>query len=139
MGNYVKIFLLGQTAKGISSVKPGGRFEAYVRQRENNPDKYPMDLKPLRPVNLNLTGDLLSNLEYKTINKKNEKGIRFYFDGNWALIYEGNHNGQPDLNTRPRKVIPINEGEEFSESANRFIKKRMKEVINKAIEQMNKT
>lgn len=50
---------------GASPVRGRRRFDAY-----KNPKKYPAGKKPSRPVNLNLTGEMLDALDYNIIDNK---------------------------------------------------------------------
>jgi hypothetical protein len=57
-------------ASGQSPVKGVGRFAAY-----KNPESYPGNRKAARPVNLSLTGTMLSYLGYRKVGKTIEVGI----------------------------------------------------------------
>jgi len=65
VGESVKGGVLGMISKGISPVQGRGKFEGYASQRLNDKKKYPASVKKkypgkqTRPVNLNLSGELL--------------------------------------------------------------------------------
>jgi len=57
-------------AAGVSPVRGHKRFENY-----KDPDSYPGEQKSKRPVNLNLSGDMLAALTYK-MDSKSKYGVR---------------------------------------------------------------
>lgn len=112
--------------QGSSPIKGRGKFPRY-----KNPDKYPGDRKPHRPVNLYLTGQMLSSLRY-SINKA-KVAVRIFYANRKAQLKELGHregaNGQPS-----RPTIPNDD-----EALNQTISKRVQELINQAVRQASLT
>ena len=65
MGEQLRQDVINSMSKGISPIQNEGRFAGY-----KNPAKYPANLKPARPVNLYLTGDLYSGIDYEIKGNK---------------------------------------------------------------------
>lgn len=113
--DQIKTFI----AKGISPVFGFRRFPAY-----KNPDKYPADKKPKRPVNLKLSGDMLQAL---TFRDRAKFGIEIGWFGGKQAKKAGNHN---DGDTVPqRKILPTKKGERFNVSITRKLKGFYSQVI----------
>lgn len=74
LANQVGTMLVEESKRlisnGISPVRGVGRFEGY-----KNPEAYPGNKKPARPVNLSLTGTMLSYLNFKRNGQVIEFGI----------------------------------------------------------------
>jgi hypothetical protein len=86
-------------AKGQSPVREVGRFPAY-----KDPIKYPGDLKPARPVNLELTGEYLSHLGYRRRGSTLEFGL-MGMTGKIAKMAETHEKGLHDHVAR-RQIVP---------------------------------
>lgn len=123
-------------ASGQSPVKGYGRFAAY-----KHPEKYPGKKKAHRPVNLSLTGTLLSYLSYRKANNLLEVGfLPGKLDGGGEKKYSLNkarliarvHNTGERPDIPQRKFIP-EEGETFTASINSKIRdafrKRVLEIL----------
>lgn len=114
-------------ASGRSPVKGFGRFEPY-----KNPEKYPGDLKPHRPVNLSLTGTMLSYLSFrKSANNRLEIGILPEAPQKVKVIARVHNTGERS-DIAKRQFIP-EDGEEFVPQIQNmirdFFKKRVLEVL----------
>lgn len=118
--------MLDNIKKGISPIT-GKRFPAY-----KNPDKYPGGLKPPRPVNLELDGDFLADLEYKVKTGKRPRLDIGYFTSLSAKKEKGHRegaNGQPKRPTIPKgkesfsKKITLEIAEEFADVLSKAIAK----------------
>lgn len=114
---------------GTSPVRGQRRFPAY-KNRKN----YPGDLKPARPVNLNLTGKMLSYLGWKHGEKKSAIAIGMIRPPAKEADKAKAHNEGTE-NMAQRQFIP-NQGEEFAVSIMRKIKRmyddRIKELIGRS-------
>lgn len=114
--------MLAGIAEGKSPIAGKGNFPAY-----KNPKKYPGKRKPARPVNLELTGQMLSSLRYRINQAK--LTITLFYAGAKAKKKELGHregaNGQPR-----RPSLPLD-----NENLNARIAKRIREVIAKALRQ----
>ncbi len=117
-------------AEGLSPVRGYGRFERYKDRK-----KYPGDLKPSRPVNLELTGEMLEGYDYRvtsndTIEVGMVKGSAF------AKEKAAHHNaGTPYM--AQRKIIP-GDGEEWSVTIMRAIRDIYGKRLENLIRQGNK-
>lgn len=115
---------------GISPIKSIGRFPGY-----KNPDRYPGERKPKRPVNLTLTGKFLDALTFETIKVKSGYAPRIGYDSPKEEAKERGHregaNGQPERPTIPS----VSKGEEFAATIGRIIsaifKERIKQILRK--------
>lgn len=126
IGKEVVTEMKDMISKGISPIQSVGRFEGY-----KNPEKYPGDRKPKRPVNLRLTGDFLNNLKFQVISQAKDYFVRVgFFDRDSQLKEEGHrvgHNRQPK-----RPTIP--EGnEQLAQRIQRIISGLLRERIRQII------
>ena len=128
-GNTIAYELIKNTMNGITSVAgEDRRFPAY-----KDPLKYPAGLKPQRPVNLTLKGDMLDDLDFDVILDNRGFGIRLFFSTDAsATKYKSNHNAETGQAGK-RKIIPINKGEKFSKSMEQFIQKELNKMIEKSL------
>lgn len=102
-------------SKGISPVKGYGRFPAY-----KDPDRYPGGQKSNRPVNLRLSGDMLSALKFKYL--KNSRLSIGWFPG----LFGGKKEA--------KKAQAHNDGTLGSlKNAKAFKKRQIKKLIGKKI------
>lgn len=97
--------------KGISPVMGYRRFVAY-----KNPDRYPADKKPNRPVDMTLTGEMLRALTFRV-----RSGEAFEL-GWWGeqAVKANNHNTGDTV--PERRLIPNKQGEQFNVSITRKLK-----------------
>lgn len=115
-------------AEGQSPVKGYGRFERYKDRK-----KYPGDQKPARPVNLNLTGQMMRLFGYRLKGKAVEVGF----------IKRGPHGDLPEYHQEgtehmaQRRLTP-GEGEEWAVSIMRRIRDLYEKRLEKFIRQTNK-
>lgn len=115
-------------AEGQSPVRGHGRFERYKDRH-----KYPGDLKPHRPVNLNLTGEMLEGL---TFRQKSSSVLEVGFikgSSERKKIAEYHTSGTEHM--AMRRVIP-QEGEEWAVKIMRKLRdlysKRLTQLIRKS-------
>ncbi len=109
-------------ASGQSPVKGVGRFAPY-----KNPEKYPGGLKAARPVNLSLTGTMLSYLGYRKVGKTIEVGILPGAPRKVQTIARVHNTGErADI---PRRQFIPDKGQEFVAS----ISVKMRELIRKRV------
>lgn len=113
---------------GISPVRDYGRFERYKDRK-----KYPGNLKPARPVNLQLSGELFEAFDYRKKGKLSiESGI---IKGSRRLkeIARAHQAGTPNM--AQRRMFP-GKGEEYAVTIMREIRKiytkRLRELIRKS-------
>lgn len=125
-------------AGGVSPIKGGGRFAGY-----KNPDKYPGDRKGKRPVNLKLSGHMLSQLKYQSIKEGNSGYVvdiayteNTDENGSSAADKERGHRegvyGQPK-----RPSIPTEAGEELRTDINNKIRDIFNSRIQELIKKVN--
>lgn len=112
-------------ANGLSPVRGVGRFAAY-----KNPSQYPGDRKPARPVNLQLTGDLLSHLGYRRSGNRLEFGL-IGMSGDVAKRAETHQKGtHPHV---PRRQFIPEAGQEFiatiATKMRQLFRERISEII----------
>ncbi len=89
-------------SRGFSPVAGVGRFAAY-----KDPDKYPGDRKPSRPVNLSLTGDMLSYLNYRRVAGKIQFGIFEDEVSSELMARVDTHNRGTHPHVPRRQFIPL--------------------------------
>ena len=117
-------------SKGISPVRGHGRFERY-----KNKDNYPGDLKPARPVNLKLTGDMLSGYSYKRKNKTTmETGM---VNGSQKSKEIAGYHQSGTKNMAQRRMTP-GLGEEFAVTIMRKIRDVFSASLARTIKKANK-
>ena len=97
---------------GTSPVLGVRRFDAY-----KDPKKYPGNQKNQRPVNLELSGDMLNAITYKVLKDGIRIGIWDTEQRQKAETHMRGLNGVPQ-----RKFMPIDSGDEFIISIQRIIK-----------------
>lgn len=96
-------------ASGQSPVKGWGRFAGY-----KNPGKYPGGKKTSRPVNLSLTGTMLSYLSFRKSGKQIEVGILSNAPSKVKTIARVHNTGERE-DIPQRKFIPV-EGDDLTAS-----------------------
>lgn len=116
--------MLENIKKGISPIT-GKRFPAY-----KNPKRYPGKRKPKRPVNLELTGEFLSALEFTVRSGKNPTITIGFFDKENADKEKGHREGAGGQPKRP--IIP-NSSESFSKKITIEITNEIADVLSRAI------
>ncbi len=137
LGDYVVTAVKANTEKGISSVEGGDRrFAPYASQRNKDPNGYPGKLKPKRPVNLHLSGEMLNSLTFKAQVNGSERSVKIYFDNNeMANRYLYNHVGSQHV--PPRRALPILDGEKFSVSIQKAIDREIDRRVKEAVQRTN--
>lgn len=119
---------------GLSPVQGVGRFEGY-----KDPAKYPGELKPARPVNLALTGEMLSHLNYREEGGKLLYGIFDDEVSQKVMAMVDTHNRGTHDHVPQRQFIPA-KGEAFIVSIQLKIKelyrKRIAEKLNEFIQSL---
>ncbi len=119
----------GMLDQGISPVRGQRRLERY-----KNPESYPGNKKPKRPVNLSLSGQMRSHMDYK---QKDAQTIEYGFlsgTPNEILELAGYHqDGTPNMAARP--LVPT-KAEEWAVSIVRTLKEiyslRLDSIIKKS-------
>lgn len=126
VGSFIVTEMKKQIASGNSPVKGFGRFEPY-----KNPEKYPGTLKPHRPVNLSLTGTMLSYLSFRRMGSRLEVGILPDAPNKVKVIARVHNTGERD-DIAQRQFIP-EQGEEFissiQQTVRRLFKNRVLEIL----------
>lgn len=107
--------------KGISPIKGNGRFPGY-----KNPDKYPGDRKPKRPVNLWLSGDFISSLDAKEFPAKHGYVTEIFYKGDQDKKESGHREG---VNGQPKRPTIPQGDEQFVVAIQRIITTIFKERI----------
>lgn len=120
-------------AAGQSPVRGERRYPGY-----KNPDKYPRDLKNKRPVNLYLTGEMLSYLGHQiTGDGKVEWGIVKAPEAVVTRARVHNDGTRDDIARRP--FIPNKEGETFAVriilAVRAIYSKRLSAIVKKSSDQ----
>ena len=115
--------------RGVSPVKGQGRFQNYSDSYKEaiEDGRYSRFTKRKRPVNLKLSGQLLKSLFVKV----SRKGLIIGFDNKLADIH--NNKGVGKSKT-VRRMLPTEEGEEFSRS----ITTRVREVLDRVAQNIFK-
>ncbi len=131
-----------QIRKGNSPVKQEGRFKSYAAQRREAKSNYPRGKKfkrlgkRVRPVNLKLTGDMLSDLDWKSAGLGKVKigvlGDRF------SELKSRVHNTGERRDIPQRKFIPFEQGDEFAQTIQKKIKDIHEKRLNAIIKKSNK-
>ena len=111
-----------EIARGKSPIEGEGSFPSY-----KNPKKYPGKKKSPRPVNLSLTGKMLSDLIYQ-VNQAKITVTILYRTKKSQLKELGHREG---ANEQPKRPTIPEENEELSPS----IRRRVQAVIDKAFQQ----
>lgn len=141
LGNLIIVQAKEFIARGISPVRGYGRFVEYSgqsrrRNNKNNMTGYPYDVmkdfpnKKVRPVNLELSGDMLDALEVKALDSGLRVGI---FDSKQREKAEKHNDGDSTKNIPRRHFWPTREGEEFAVSIQRAIKDFYSDLLDKII------
>lgn len=120
--------IISQISKGISPVAGEPRFAEYSKSYKQQMKDGQLDAfsKKPRPVNLKLTGILLDSLVTK-INKS--RGVlHIEFTDPLAEIHTVQGAGKSKT---IRKMLPMQEGEEFNRVITQRIKKIFKEAVDK--------
>lgn len=131
-------------AKGTSPVRGEGRFKAYAAQRLNDRPKkslYPNSVrkkfpdKKVRPVNLKLSGDYLSEFTYRLLRKGVEIG--FISPSNLTRKKFETHNLGKHKHVPQRKHLPdIQRNEQLAVSIMReirsIVRRRISDIIKKS-------
>lgn len=117
-------------AEGQSPVRGEGRFERYKDRK-----KYPGDLKEARPVNLNLTGEMLANFSHR---RKDNTTIEVGITGGSprAKKLAKYHNEGTEFMAK-RQFIP-QEGQEFTVRIMRVIRELYSNRLALLIKRANK-
>lgn len=132
MGQAIEDIAKEQIAAGISPVRGERRFERY-----KNTDRYPGGLKPNRPVNLNLSGEMLKHLTYrlKTSDTIDFGIIRAPHD---VVVRARVHNDGERDDIAQRPFIPDKPGQSFSVSIMRKIREIYSKRLAAIIDESNK-
>lgn len=116
-------------ASGQSPVAGYGRFEQYKDRV-----KYPGDLKPARPVNLKLNGDMLDNYDYDVQGDGTVRVGMVGGDTKAREIATYHNDGTPNM--AQRKIVP-GRGETWATSIMRAISDAYSKRLAKLIRQSN--
>ena len=124
-------------ASGQSPVRGRGRFTRYAIQRNDAVSNYPEGIKDTKPVNLNLSGQMLKKLSFKR-SKKNAITVGIHSDASPKILARAKaHNkGSSKQGIPKRQFIPDKTGEEYVVTIQRKIKaileKRLRAIIKKS-------
>jgi hypothetical protein len=114
---------------GVSPVRGFGRFAPY-----KNTEKYPGKRKPGRPVNLELTGEMLDALRFR---RKGENSLEYGWlpgtDPDVLIRARAHQEGHSDGDFPARPVLP-QDGEQFAVS----VERRVKDVYSRRLQAMLK-
>lgn len=99
-------------ARGISPVRGQRRFVAY-----KDPPKYPGDAKTRRPVNLELSGDMLKALKFYPLKATS---FSIAIKGKEGIIAKAHNDGKG--NVPMRRFMPTKSGEEYTVTITRKIR-----------------
>ena len=111
--------------RGKSPVQGGGRFEKYsIAYRNQIRNRLASFGKRVTPVNLKLSGQMLSTFFVKKVSK----GVEVGFSDD---IAEYHNNG--DGNLPERRLLPTRTAERFNRDINRTIKGWLESALKKAI------
>lgn len=120
-------------SKGISPVRGERRFAGY-----KNPARYPGGRKPKRPVNLELTGEMLDNLRFRLKGDRTiEYGI-FSDAPEDVKIRARVHNSGERSDIAQRQFIPDQPGDEFAVAIMRVLMRLYEKRIGDVIRESNK-
>lgn len=104
---------------GTSPVLGARRFDAY-----KDKTKYPGDKKMAKPVNLELSGDMLNAITHKVIRGGVRIGIFDKKQADKATTHIRGLNGVPQ-----RKFMPVDDGDQFVISIQRAIRSLYVKII----------
>lgn len=144
LGTAIEKTMKDHISKGISPVKGERKFASYAVDRDGDPKKYPTGYKKgKKPINLYLSGKMLSYLTHWTKRKKNSLsliiGIHPNAPGDVVDRAEAHNDGTLVKNNVPkRKFIPNKQGDKFNVTITRLIKNLLSDEINKTIKKSNK-
>lgn len=131
IGKTVTEEALEMISEGSSPARGEGRFERYKDRK-----KYPGDLKPARPVNLHLTGSMLSGYGFK-IKDRNTVEVGMVRGSSRDKEIAGYHqDGTEHMAARP--IVP-REGEEWAVSIMRSIRDLYGKRLSDYIRETNKS
>lgn len=114
-------------SKGLSPVQGVGRFVAY-----KDPESYPGKLKPARPVNLSLTGEMVNSLNFRKEGDKILVGIFADEVGDDVMKRVDTHNRGTHPHVPRRQFIP-EKGQSFIVSIQREVQRLYRERISEVI------
>ena len=117
-------------ADGISPVRGHGRFESY-----KDKDKYPGNQKPPKPVNLNLSGDMLKAFTFERTNPQTVKVGIIGASDEIETRAKAHNSGTDDM--AMRRFIP-QAGEEWAVSIMRKLREVYRKRLDFLIKQSNK-
>jgi len=126
IANKVIAGIKDSVSKGLSPVKGRGRFEGYAIQRNGKGYPETADIKSeypdkkTRPVNLNLSGEMLRALK-KGDTKEAGVLVGIYGSDKINMIADVHNEGRRK-DMPQRKFLPTSPGEEFILSLTRLIK-----------------
>lgn len=123
-------------AQGRSPVQGKGPFIPYASERDNDPRKYPGNLKPSRPVNLSLTGQMLRYYAMQITSSLQTMKIGL-INAPKKIIDRamGNNLGNPDKNVPERRFIP-QEGERFTANIEKEIASMGQRNLNRNVKKI---
>lgn len=107
---------------GISPVQGEGKFQKYSASYKGAIKAGRYDGKNISPVNMKLSGDMLKSF----FVKKKSKGIQIGFKDELAEIHTVKGAGKSRV---IRKLLPLNEGEDFKTNIKRQIIALLEEAV----------
>lgn len=121
-------------ASGQSPVRGRGRFTRYAVQRTEAVSDYPTGIKDKKPVNLELSGDMLKHLDFKRVGKT-AVSVGMHKDTPPKLLARAtaHNNGDTKKRIPKRQFIPDKQGEEYVITIQRkrkaILEKRLRGII----------
>lgn len=121
-------------AKGISPVRGEGRFTGYS---ESYPSKWHQRTygKKKRPVNLRLSGDMLSNLTYKIVKVGSRSAVEIFFKSAKSSGQKLSPEEKFQKNQKTRPLLPTS-GKGFALSIQEIVVRHYNEAINAFLKKM---
>lgn len=115
-----------------SPVKGYGKFVGYAAERFGDPTKYPGKLKRKRPVNLQLSGAMITAI--KVLSFTDDKVTIGIASPKQKLKAETHNEGTQEPRVPQRRFLPTGPGEEFVDS----IQKKILAIIEKRVSDLFK-
>lgn len=123
---------------GNSPILGFGRYQGYAKQRNQDPTAYPANRKPARPVNLTLSGEMLSYYKSVGVSLANSLAIKIGLVDAPQKVRDrakGNNLGVPERNIPARRFIP-QKGEKFNVTIEKQINTVLQERIARAVKKI---
>lgn len=127
-------------ASGVSPVRSFGRFigysQSYLNQIRSNQRRFAE--KTTRPVNLNLSGKMLSYYTFQSLTGMSIKVGIIGAPTDVQAYADAHQNGNPSGNLPTRRMVPESAGEEFAVSIQRQIKEVYSDWVSAIVQKSNR-